>query len=117
MRLRKFLARHLKTRVDQVSQPSLSFELYRVRIAASLSTPAQGSKCQSGLRLKGTGTRCCRSWPGLSPVSPQRGKIDDPIKNSSTARAHCRPSRIAHTTSDCPRRTSPAANTLGTEVA
>src|SRR5450830_1574083 len=41
MRLRKFLPGHLKTRVDQVSQPSLSFELYRVRIAVSLSTPAQ----------------------------------------------------------------------------
>ncbi len=27
-------------------------------------------------------------------------------------RAHCRPSRIAHTTSDWPRRMSPAANTL-----
>jgi hypothetical protein len=28
------------------------------------------------------------------------GKTDEPIKNSSTARAACRPSRIAHTTSD-----------------
>ena len=33
------------------------------------------------------------------------------------SRAHCRPSRIAHTTSDWPRRMSPAANTLGTLVA
>ena len=47
----------------------------------------------------------------------QRGSSDVPIRNSSTARAHCRPSRIAHTTSDCPRRMSPAANTFGTEVA
>jgi hypothetical protein len=39
------------------------------------------------------------------------------MRNSSTARAHCRPSRIAHTTSDCPRRTSPAANTFATYVA
>ena len=30
-----------------------------------------------------------------------------PIKYSSTARAACRPSRIAHTTRDCPRRISP----------
>ena len=47
----------------------------------------------------------------------QRGSSEDPIRNSSTARAHCRPSRIAQTTSDWPRRRSPAANTFGTEVA
>ena len=40
-----------------------------------------------------------------------------PIRNSSTARAHCRPSRIAQTTSDWPRRMSPAANTLSTRRA
>ena len=45
-----------------------------------------------------------------------RGRSDCPIRNSSTARAHCRPSRIAQTTSDCPRRASPAANTLPIEV-
>src|SRR5882762_5938099 len=39
-----------------------------------------------------------------------RGRVLDPIRNSSTARAHCRPSRIAQTTSDWPRRMSPAAN-------
>ena len=43
----------------------------------------------------------------------QRGRSLNPIRNSSTARAACRPSRIAHTTSDWPRRMSPAANTLG----
>jgi Endoribonuclease L-PSP len=37
-----------------------------------------------------------------------------PISQASTARAHSRPSQIAHTTSDCPRRVSPAANTPGT---
>ena len=31
-------------------------------------------------------------------------------------RAHWRPSLIAHTISDCPRRASPAANTPSTEV-
>ena len=46
----------------------------------------------------------------------QRGSSDEPIRNSSTARAHWRPSRIAHTTSDWPRRMSPATNTFGTEV-
>ena len=39
-----------------------------------------------------------------------------PIRNASTARAHCRPSRIAQTTSDWPRRMSPAANTWSIEV-
>ncbi len=39
----------------------------------------------------------------------QRGRSLAPIRNSSTARAAWRPSRIAHTTSDCPRRMSPAA--------
>ena len=38
------------------------------------------------------------------------------MRNSSIARAHCRPSRIAQTISDWPRRVSPAAKTLGTEV-
>ena len=44
----------------------------------------------------------------------QRGSTDEPIRNSSTARAHWRPSRMAHTTSDWPRRMSPAANTFAT---
>ena len=39
-----------------------------------------------------------------------------PISALSMACAACRPSRIAHTTSDCPRRISPAANTLGRDV-
>jgi hypothetical protein len=47
----------------------------------------------------------------------QRGSSLAPIRNSSTARAAWRPSRMAHTTSDWPRRMSPAANTLGTLVA
>ena len=47
----------------------------------------------------------------------QRGRVDCPIKNSSTDLAHWRPSRIAQTTSDCPRRMSPAVNTFGTDVA
>ena len=57
------------------------------------------------------GTRAC-----VATTMIQRGSTDDPIRNSSTARAHWRPSRIAHTTSDWPRRMSPAANTFGTEV-
>ena len=51
--------------------------------------------------------------PGLQGGgSDQRGRSDLPIRCSSTARAACRPSRIAHTTSDWPRRMSPQANTL-----
>lgn len=54
---------------------------------------------------------------GIARSDSQRGSSEDPIRNSSTARAHCLPSRIAQTTSDWPRRMSPAANTLGAEVA
>ncbi|MBS1216008.1 MAG: hypothetical protein H6R20_982 [Proteobacteria bacterium] len=49
--------------------------------------------------------------------APYRGSSELPIRNSSTARAHWRPSRIAQTTSDWPRRMSPAANTFGALVA
>jgi hypothetical protein len=44
------------------------------------------------------------------------GRFVVPIRNWSIERAHSRPSRIAHTTSDWPRRMSPAENTLGREV-
>jgi hypothetical protein len=58
--------------------------------------------------------------PGFSTniarENAQRGNSLDPIKNASTDLAHCRPSRIAHTTSDCPRRMSPAVKTFGTDV-
>ena len=47
----------------------------------------------------------------------QRGSSLEPMSIASTARAAWRPSRIAQTTSDWPRRTSPAANTLATLVA
>lgn len=46
----------------------------------------------------------------------QRGSSELPVRYASTERAHCRPSRIAQTTSDWPRRMSPAANTLSTDV-
>ncbi len=45
-----------------------------------------------------------------------RGNDVDPMRNASTEAAAWRPSRIAQTTSDCPRRISPAANTLGSDV-
>lgn len=37
---------------------------------------------------------------GMMPGPLHRGNVDDPVRNSSTARAHCRPSRMAQTTSD-----------------
>jgi hypothetical protein len=46
----------------------------------------------------------------------QRGSAVVPINARSIARAAWRPSRIAQTTSDWPRRTSPAAQTLSTLV-
>ena len=46
----------------------------------------------------------------------QRGSSVEPIKNLSTACAAWRPSRMAQTTSDWPRRMSPAVKTLSIEV-
>lgn len=46
----------------------------------------------------------------------QLGRTVEPISASSIARAAWRPSRIAQTTSDWPRRTSPAVQSLSTEV-
>jgi hypothetical protein len=44
------------------------------------------------------------------------GRSVFPIRNVSIDRAHSRPSRMAQTTSDWPRRMSPAVNTFGREV-
>ena len=55
----------------------------------------------------------------VRPASEGRnylGKSVRPIRNRSTERAAWRPSRMAQTTSDWPRRMSPAANTFLTEV-
>ena len=43
-------------------------------------------------------------------------KLEYPIRAVSTYLAQSRPSRIAHTTSDCPRCISPAVKTLSTFV-
>ena len=50
------------------------------------------------------------------PQPPYRGSVVAPIRSRSMARAAWRPSRIAQTTSDWPRRLSPAAYSLSTEV-
>ena len=52
----------------------------------------------------------------LSPLRAYRGRSVFPIRKRSIACAQSRPSRIAHTTSDWPRRMSPAENTFAREV-
>src|SRR3546814_4123475 len=44
------------------------------------------------------------------PASAKHGNTQLPIRNLSTACAHCRSSRMAHTTRDCPLRMLPQAN-------
>jgi len=56
----------------------------------------------------------CRVKPGND--GSYLGRFVVPIKNSSIARAQGRPSRIAHTASDWPRRMSPAESTSGCEI-
>ena len=63
---------------------------------------------------QGVGMASRRAAAGLR--QPQRGNVLLPIRKPSTSRAACRPSRIAQTTRDWPRRMSPAANTLSTLV-
>src|SRR5260370_948069 len=50
-------------------------------------------------------------------VIPGAGSVLEPMRNASTARAAPRPSLIAQTTSDWPRRQSPAATIVGLFVA
>src|SRR5262249_23721936 len=57
-----------------------------------------------------------RASPELAYTSGLAGRNVSPMRYASTPRAASRPSRIAHTTSDCPRRASPHANTPGTVV-
>ena len=58
--------------------------------------------------IKGrTKRRISLKGPGARPR--QRGRTLEPVSASSMARAAWRPSRIAQTTSDWPRRMSPAA--------
>jgi len=52
----------------------------------------------------------------LTLIDAYRGRSVLPIKNRSMDCAQRRPSRIAQTTSDWPRRMSPAENTFGSEV-
>jgi ornithine cyclodeaminase len=56
-------------------------------------------------------SRCTRT-PVRSMLRFYRGRSLRPVRKRSMAWAACRPSRIAHTTRDWPRRISPAANTF-----
>ena len=56
------------------------------------------------------------SLPVKGGRQPYRGSLVAPIRYSSTARAHWRPSRIAQTTRDWPRRMSPQEKMFGAEV-
>ena len=81
---------------------------------------AQGGKHRLPLKMSTKSAVILVDWSlsarNFVAIRFQRGKSEKPIKNSSAARAAWRPSRIAHTTRDWPRRMSPAANTLSTEV-
>lgn len=57
----------------------------------------------------------CHAREGPNAVRPYRSRVS-PIRYLSMPRAALRPSEIAHTTNDWPRRMSPAAKTPGTEV-
>jgi hypothetical protein len=66
---------------------------------------------------RGHFTACMDATHPRKFPSRQRGSAVVPMRNLSTSWAHWRPSRIAHTTRDWPRRMSPAANTFAIELA
>ena len=71
------------------------------------------------VKLPGNHLTLFRVTPHSLPDSHSRhlySRFVYPIRLSSTALAASLPSRIAHTTSDCPRCISPAVNTPGSEV-
>ena len=68
------------------------------------------------VETEGWPRRRFRLAPGLGLKAAHRGRSVLPIRNLSMACAAWRPSRIAQTTSDWPRRISPAANTFEREV-
>ena len=97
---------------------ALQNEVLRNCDRAALSPPEDLGPSFHGKRMDhasppSTRARSCRRHGNRDQSSiGYRGSTDDPIRNSSIERAACLPSRIAHTTSDWPRRMSPAANSL-----
>ena len=80
-----------------VSEADMASSRYATKIVAGASRPRRPRLCGVDRDL-------------------YRGRFVEPIKNLSIACAHNRPSRMAQTTSDWPRRMSPAENTFGREV-
>ena len=77
--------------------------------------PPSARACLRGLEFQPDRWLHFRANNGCGSAA-YRGRSDRPISSLSMAWAACRPSRIAQTTSDCPRRMSPAANSLGRDV-
>ena len=65
--------------------------------------------------VRSGGPRCQRSATAVGVTG--RGSIDAPVSQVSAAAAAARPSAMAQTISDWPRRESPQAKTPGTVVA
>ena len=86
-------------------------------VAAVATALLQGADQGRAAEAQGGQGRRFRLAAGLKlRPAGQRGSAVLPIRNLSMACAAWRPSRIAQTTSDWPRRMSPAANTLAREV-
>ena len=107
----------------RVAAPSLS-PYYTVLIKGErpMSKPGRAddfawprSRSHNRRRASGAGAAAAARAEGRIAAqlrASQRGRSLRPIRKRSMACAAWRPSRIAHTTSDCPRRMSPAANTF-----
>ena len=103
---------------------SVSRRRRRTRGRHEVSTQATEEPCRA-LDHPDHPARCCSSAAsatrGAKPVAtPGEGATDriaPRVEPPSTCSAHWRPSLIAHTTSDWPRRASPAAKTPSTDVA
>jgi hypothetical protein len=101
------------TESQQKELRSPQISLTRARFCPDLSVPVRDGS--NPLKSKGVDEPgLCGS--GAAHVQAHRGRVLAPIRNVSTACAAWRPSRIAQTTSDWPRRMSPAVKTLASEV-
>ena len=81
-----------------------------VQIRATSASSRRPGLDRTGIKSS-SGRRGGNVWHGC-----QRGSSLTPISASSTARAHWRPSRMAHTTRLCPRRMSPHEKTFSVLV-
>ena len=109
-------------REQRDGRPHLGLGLHIVALVADF----HGGRCEADDLPDGSGVVFRVSLPPrrggclgrrAAELSFGAGSWLTPVRNSSTARAAPRPSLMAQTTSDWPRRQSPAANTPGTLVA